>query len=245
MGITKHMGGLRATEELIGLCNIDKGKNVLDVGCGIGSTACHLAKRYGCRVVGADVSEKMIDWSNERAKKESLETRVEFVVADAQSLPFEDSFFDAVICESVNAFVKDKERAIGEYVRVTKPGGYVGLNEAAWIRMPPPKEFVEYFSHTIENVEFLTSRGWEELLEGFGLKDTVVRTYRVSALAEFADRVRLLGIRSILGAWHRFLSRCVVDPAYRKYTRKLIKESSRMPKGISEYWGYGIYVGRK
>ena len=245
MGITKHMGGLKATEELIELCYIDKGKYVLDVGCGIGTTACYLTKKYGCRVVGVDISEKMIDWSNERAKREGIEDRVDFMVVDAQSLPFEDAFFDAVICESVNAFIENKQRAASEYVRVTKPGGYVGFNEATWIKAQPPTEFVEYFSRTVEKVEFLTSDGWEELLEGSGLKDIVARTYKANALNEFTDRIKLLGFKRILGAWYRLLSMCIVDSAYRKYTKKLIKESLNMPKGILEYWGYGIYVGRK
>jgi len=245
MGVTKHMGGLKATEELIELCYIGKGKYVLDVGCGIGTTACYLAKRYGCRVVGVDISEKMIDWSKKRAKIEGVDDRVKFMVADAQNLPFEDALFDVVICESVNAFIEDKQRAVSEYVRVTKPGGYVGLNEATWIKAQPPTGFVEYFSSTVEKVEFLASDGWEELLESSGLKDIVVRTYKVSALGELIDRVKLLGFKRILGAWYRLLSVYVVDSAYRRYTKKLIKESLNMPKGILEYWGYGIYVGRK
>ncbi|MCP8312364.1 MAG: methyltransferase domain-containing protein [Candidatus Methylarchaceae archaeon HK02M1] len=245
MGITKHMGGIKATEELIELCDIDKGKYVLDVGCGIGTTACYLAKRYGCRVVGVDISEKMIDWSNERAKREGVENRVKFRVADAQNLPFEDTIFDAVICESVIAFIKEKQKSVSEYVRVTKKGGYVGLNEATWIKAQPSSEILEYLSHTVEKVEFLTSDGWEEMLKESGLKDIVVRTYKVSATSEFFDRVKLLGFKRILEAWYRFLSICIVDLAYRKYTRKMIKESLNMPKGIFEYWGYGIYVGRK
>ena len=245
MGITKHMGGLKATRELIELYHIDKSKYVLDVGCGIGTTACYLAKRYGCSVVGVDISEKMIDWSKERAKREDVDDRVKFMVEDAQNLPFENALFDAVICESVNAFIEDKQRAASEYVRVTKPGGYVGLNEATWIKAQPPTEIVEYFSHTVEKVEFLTSDGWEELLEGSGLKDVMMRTYKVSTLSEFTDRVKLLGFKRILEAWYRLLSMCIVDSAYRKYTKKLIKESLNMPKGILEYWGYGIYVGRK
>ena len=39
IGFTKHMGGLKATKELIELCHIDKGKYVLEVGCGVGKTS--------------------------------------------------------------------------------------------------------------------------------------------------------------------------------------------------------------
>jgi len=103
VGLTKHLGGLGATEELIELCHIGEGKYVLDVGCGAGVTPCFLAKRYGCRVVGVDISEGMVERSKERAKREGVADGVEFRVADAQDLPFEDDLFDAVITESVTA----------------------------------------------------------------------------------------------------------------------------------------------
>jgi len=59
-GMTKHMGGLKATRQLVELCHISEDKYVLVVGCGVGVTPCYLVKRYGCRVVGVDLSDKMI-----------------------------------------------------------------------------------------------------------------------------------------------------------------------------------------
>ncbi len=129
VGLTKHLGGLVATEELIELCHIGGSKYVLDVGCGAGVTPSYIAKRCGSKVVGVDISEGMIDRSREKAKREGVADRTEFRVADAQDLPFEDDLFDAVITESVTSFPENKQRAVNEYVRVTKPGGYVGLNE--------------------------------------------------------------------------------------------------------------------
>lgn len=64
-----HLGGLRATRELVELCHIDSDKYVLDVGCGTEKTACYIAEVYGCRVVGIDFLEKMIDRSKERLEK--------------------------------------------------------------------------------------------------------------------------------------------------------------------------------
>ncbi len=104
VGLTKHIGGLEATGELIQLCHIDKGSHVLDVGCGVGVTPCFIAKNCGSRVAGVDISPRMIERSRERARRENLVNRVEFRVADAQDLPFENELFDAVITESVTAF---------------------------------------------------------------------------------------------------------------------------------------------
>ena len=243
-GGTKHYGGLKATEELIELCHINEGKYVLDVGCGVGATPCRIAKRYGCQVVGVDISERMIDWSKKRAKRESVEHRVEFRVADAQNLPFDDALFDAVICESVIAFVENKQKIIGEYVRVTKLGGYIGLTEATWIKSPPPTELVEYLSRVTGVKEILTSDSWKELLEISQLRDIEVRTYKINKVGQLINEMRQLGFRDFLKGWYKFLSLCIKSSAFRKY----LKESwtySRNIKNMFDYLGYGIYGGRK
>jgi arsenite methyltransferase len=62
VGITKHNGGLGATDELLSLCHIKDAQEALNVGCGIGVGSAYVARTYGCRVVGMDISEKMIEW---------------------------------------------------------------------------------------------------------------------------------------------------------------------------------------
>ncbi len=232
-----HFGGLKATRELMELCPIDRDKYVLDIGCATGKTACYIAKEYGCRVVGVDILERMVERANERAKREGVEGRVEFRVADAQDLPFEDNLFDVVIGEFITGLLDDKQREVNEYLRVTKPGGCVGLNEATWIKTPPPTELVEYLSgiYGIKG-ELLTSDGWEELLVGTGLRDIVVRAYKVKALSNKRDDVI-----DLLRVWHRVLYLYIRNSAFRRF----IKEGLSIPKSLLEYFGYGIYVGRK
>lgn len=237
-----HMGGLKATE-LIELCHINKDTYVLDVGCGLGITACNLAKRYGCRVVGVDISERTLNRSNEGAKREGVENRVEFRIADAQNLPFEDVLFDVVIGESVTAFPEDKKRAVSEYVRVTKPGGYVGLNECTWIKASPPTELVEYLSR-ITGAKLETSDGWKELLEGSGLREVVARTYKINALSQFINEIKQLGLKDFLRGWYRFLSLYIKSSAFRKYLKEAWPPKNIF-KNYFKYLGYGIYVGRK
>jgi len=72
LGIAKHMGGLKASRELFDLCRIVEGDCVLDVGCGIGLTACRLVKELRCEVVGIDISEKMAKWSKRMRKLKAL-----------------------------------------------------------------------------------------------------------------------------------------------------------------------------
>jgi cyclopropane fatty-acyl-phospholipid synthase-like methyltransferase len=101
VGITKHNGGFAATNELLSLCHIGDAQEVLNVGCGIGVGSAHIARKYGCHVVGVDISEKMIEWSRRRAREERVEAKVEFRTADVLDLPFEADRFDVVFAEDV------------------------------------------------------------------------------------------------------------------------------------------------
>ena len=242
-GITKHPGGLKATEELAELCHINEDKLVLVVGCGVGVTPCYLAKRHGCKAFGIDISEKMVNRSKERAKRQGVDHKVEFRVADAQNLPFEDNFFDAVISESVNAFIEDRPRAASEYVRVTKPGGYVGLNEATWIKTPP-SELPEYLYRVMGAKFPPRNNGWKELLADSGLREITARVYKINAFNQWLNEVRQFEFLQFLRAWYKFWSMFIQSPACRKF----IREALAIPRGIFglfQYWGYGIYAGRK
>jgi ubiquinone/menaquinone biosynthesis C-methylase UbiE len=200
VGLTKHIGGVEATEELVRLCHMDKDKHVLDVGCGVGVTPCFLAKSIGCRVMGVDISPRMIERSQERAKREKLTGLIDFKVADAQDLPFEDGTFDAVITESVTAFPEDKQKAVHEYARVTRLGGYVGLNESTWLKVPPPPEIVAWASQDLgANIKPLISEDWAGLLVAAGLTGIVVKTYALRTQDEKRGILQRYGWGGLLG----------------------------------------------
>jgi len=245
VGLTKHFGGVEATEALIELCHIGKGKYVLDVGSGVGVTPCFIAKRYGCRVVGVDISESMVERSRERAMREKVADRVEFRVADAQDLPFEDAVFDAVITESVTSFPEDKQKVVNEYVRVTKPGGYVGLNESVWRKVPPPPDVVAWVSQDVGATgQPLTADAWTGLLEAAGLREITVRTYAIKTQDEAREILRRYGLGGMLLVLWRMLLLYAKSPAYRRFV-KGVRESGVIPENLEEYFGYGLFVGQK
>lgn len=239
--MTKHLGALEATNALIELCRIAGGQAVLDVGCGVGRTPAYLAKKHGCRAVGIDIRQKMIDRANERAVREGLEDRTEFRVADVQDLPFDDGLFDAVIGESIIAFAQDKPKAVSECKRVTKPGGYVGFTEAHWTK-PPTPELQAYMTRTFgPTLEMLTAEGWEQLLCDAGLQDVVARVHSMSVRTEAISRIKRLGIGDVLRTWGRFFSMARKRPEYRDFLKEALSE----PKELLSYWAYGVYAGRK
>jgi ubiquinone/menaquinone biosynthesis C-methylase UbiE len=239
-GATKHGGGLDTTRELVRQCHIGPDSYVLDVGCGAGATPSYLARDVGCRVVAVDLREGMIARARERARRERVEEGIEFRVADARDLPFENCLFDAVLCESVATFVEEKQQVVHELVRVLKPGGYVGLNEEIWIETPPAslaKEVKHIFS---VEPDVPTEGDWRAMLEQAGLQDLVVMRRKFTTRGESAQlkRYRLQDMAALL---YRTLGLYLRNPAFRDYMR----ERHQLPEDVFRYFGYGLFVGRK
>jgi SAM-dependent methyltransferase len=239
VGITKHNGGFEATDALLSLCHVKDAQEVLNVGCGIGVGSAYVARTYGCRVVGVDISEKMIAWSRLRAREERVEDKVEFQVASVLDLPFDADRFDVVFCESVIAFVADKRRAIQECVRVAKPGGYVGLNESFWVEEPSPEIVTR--ARALVGTDVPIAATWQALWKESGLRDRVLRLHRVDPGTEVRSRIRWVGWRWAVRAAGRLLRLYATYPA----ARQSLKDIFGMPLDVVQQMGYGLFAGRK
>jgi arsenite methyltransferase len=245
IGITKHLGSFEATTKLLERCRIGEGQQVLDVGCGVGATPCFLARKCGCRVTGVDILPAMVERSEERARREGIRDRVDFKVADAHQLPFPDGLFDVVITESVTAFSDDKPRAMHELVRVAKLGGYVGLSEATWLKLPPPPELLAWASQDLgANIKPLTSSEWAGLLDSAGLREITAQLHTINVRNENKGMLRRYGWGGVLRIFYSVLLLYATSPAYRRFVKE-VRENEITPANLEEYFGYGLYVGRK
>lgn len=137
---------------------LDAGQQAVDIGCGMGADVFEIAGTVGPTgsVVGVDSSEAMILEARRRAEASSLP--VSFHVGDAQALPFDDATFDACRCERMLMHVPDAELAVSEMVRVTKPGGRIGIFDFDWDTFvidspdkPTTRAVVDAFSDGIRN----------------------------------------------------------------------------------------------
>lgn len=90
---------------------------VLEVGTGEGQVARAIAAAHGAEVVGVDPTRRQIDEAVRRGGG------VEYRLAGAESLPFDDATFDAVVCCLVFEHIDALDEAIGEVSRVLRPGG--------------------------------------------------------------------------------------------------------------------------
>src|SRR5919107_6373860 len=118
---------LPAARSLVDACAISAGQEVLDVAAGNGNLAL-LAAEEGADVVASDLAPAQVELGKARLEAEGVD--VEWVVADAEELPFEDDRFDCAASVFGVMFAPRPEVAAAEMFRVVKPGGTIGI--AAW-----------------------------------------------------------------------------------------------------------------
>ena len=240
LGTTKHMGGLAATRELVERCHISSASYVLDVGCGAGATPAFLAQHAGCRVLAVDVRESMVALTKERIGKLGLERLVEARVADALNLDLPDGSFDAAISESVATFVEDRKHLIAELARVTRPGGYVGLNEEVWLE-PPSPEMVDFARRVWDiSVAVPTADDYLAMMQQAGLQEVSLATHRLDARRD-STQISRYNWSDMFRMMTRTMRLFVRSAEFRRY----MIASRRLPRHIFRHLGYVLLVGRK
>lgn len=121
----------RLDEVMAAKGRIDASSHVLDLGCGNGNTSLWLAKAYGCRVTGIDLSSVRVNNAVELALREPEEVQrlLRFEHGSATELPFADGEFTHVWSQATMYHVPDKETALQESRRVLKTGGLLVLDD--------------------------------------------------------------------------------------------------------------------
>ena len=126
-----HGRGLDATEDLADLLQVSGTDHLLDVGSGLGGPARYMARRFGCRVSGIDLTAEFCDVARHLTSVLELGERVSFEQGDALAMPFADATFDGAYSMNVSMNIADKQAFYREIHRVLKPGGWLGLSEVA------------------------------------------------------------------------------------------------------------------
>lgn len=233
-----HPGGFDATRKLAESCHLGSRTRVVDIGYGKSTSAIYLAERYGCEVVGIDISEDLVAQATTQAKKKGLEGKVTFRVGDALQLPFLVNEYDAAISQAVLVLVRDKRQAIREALRVVKPDGYLGWLELSW-KKQPTTEFLDAVSNVLcaycmQNVH--TFEEWESLFKDAGVNQLEVLPFSL----ENGGILSMVADEGLINA-SKIMFRYVTNIRIRKRMNTI----NKFFKDHSDYFGYGIYTGRK
>jgi len=122
-----HIRGRPATRELAHAAGLDAGKQVLDVGSGVGGPSRCLAAEFGCRVTGIDLTDEYCRVATMLAERVGLADLVDYRQGDALDLPFPDASFDVVWTQHAAMNIADKPTLYREMHRVLKPGGALAI----------------------------------------------------------------------------------------------------------------------
>jgi tocopherol O-methyltransferase len=121
-------------EELLNWAGVETAVNILDVGCGIGGSSLYLAEKFHAQATGITLSPVQAARATERSQETLLNLKTQFLVADAQAMPFADNSFDLVWSLESGEHMPDKVKFLQECYRVLKPGGTLIM--ATWCHRP-------------------------------------------------------------------------------------------------------------
>lgn len=108
--------------------NLQPGEQLLDVGCGSGAVSRWVAHQTNGQnpILGVDINDYLLQEAQTLAKNDGINHVVHFAPGNAEAIPFPANHFDVVISTTVLEEV-DADQALAELVRVTKPGGRIGV----------------------------------------------------------------------------------------------------------------------
>jgi ubiquinone/menaquinone biosynthesis C-methylase UbiE len=174
-GLFGHFGAL-----LVERARLSPGDRVLDVAAGTGASLVPAAQRVGATgsVVGLDLAPGMVDRLRELIARLEIEN-AEALVGDAESLPFQDEAFEAVLCGFGLFFFTDTDRALVEIKRVLRPGDQLALSTftragsdsmdamwaqiAAFMPVPPDEDHGLRFDEVSYLLNALARAGFEDV----------------------------------------------------------------------------------
>ncbi len=181
-----HGRGLEATEDMAGLLSVTGSDHILDIGSGLGGPARYMARRFGCRVSGIDLTAEFCDVARHLTALLGLEERVSISQGDALAMPYGEAEFDGAYSMNVSMNIADKGALYREIHRVLRPGAWLMLSEAAQGPGGEP-DFPTPWARTAAS-SFLTSR--DETCENLAASGFAVESVRETTEAALAYGAR-------------------------------------------------------
>ena len=181
-----HIGGRRASEELLDQLAFSAQMHVLDVGCGLGGAARFVASRYGSQVTGIDLTAEYIETGNALCKWVGLGQRISLHQGSALSMPFAERSFDGAYMLHVGMNIEDKEKLASEVAHVLRPRSSFGIYDVMRtgpgdLAYPVPWATTPDLSAVVEPERY------KKALQEAGFTVVAERNRRDFALAFFAD----------------------------------------------------------
>ena len=157
-------------------------QSILDIATGTGDLAISMHRKLKAnRIIGADISEGMMQVGREKVAKAGLSEYISFEQQDCTALTYPDNSFDAVTAAFGVRNFENIEQGIAEMFRVLKPGGHLMILELSTPEHFPMKQLYPIYSKTIilpESIKVVPQgKVMEELLARQGFAQAKARTF--------------------------------------------------------------------
>ena len=242
IGIVKETnrppGGRESIYHIASRCFLNSKSKVLEVGTSTGFTAIELAKLTKCRVKAIDINEVSLKEARRRWRKENIENLVDFVKADATNIPFKNNYFDLVFCGNVTSIINDKEKVLGEYMRVTKNAGFIAAIPMYYIKKPQMSLLKKVSGALQVDIEPLTKQYWLSFFNDSGLELYWTKDFKFQNQSK--GRIEFF-LKKILSREHLNKltkeSKIILDSKYKRFIHLFNENLS--------YMGFSIILLRK
>lgn len=188
LGQSFHPGGRKLTRQLATAALVSPNSRVLDVACGIGTSARLVAANFGATVTGCDYSATNVQRAKQTSLAAGLNQKIQFIQADAGQLPFEPESFDVAICECSLCLFENTDAALQEIRRVLKPGGRIGISDF-FLNKPVPDSLDGLLGRVLCVAAAKSANGYREALSRAGFEYIRIRTVNWT-LADMIQRIR-------------------------------------------------------
>jgi len=185
-------------KKLVGLLAPYHPDDILDVATGTGDLAISLSTLEPRKIIGIDISDKMLEVGRRKISESGLEKKITFRSGDAEKIPFSDQTFDAItVAFGVRNF-EDLSLGLREMKRVLRPGGIMMILEFSQPSSFPMKQAYHFYSRFFipligrkvsrhpeayqylpdSVAKFPSGKNFLDILSGLGLRN--LRHYRLS-----------------------------------------------------------------
>jgi len=223
------------TSQLLGdEAELSADARVLDVGCGCGNFAFDLARRFGCRCEGLDLSAERIRFAAGRlADAPALADRVGFRHGSATQLPYEPASFSHVVSQDALFLIPDKPRSHAELFRVLAPGGRLAISD---FLQPRAEVSPRARRHVYDRVRWSAGYslvGYQQALERAGFRIRLARELS----SHLRQTYRVLGVVAARRAAD------TPDPAARDWMLAFAASCREIEVAIDDgEFGWGVFV---
>jgi ubiquinone/menaquinone biosynthesis C-methylase UbiE len=153
-----HTAGRLATARIGELLAPSPRDTVLDAGSGLGGPARYLARTFGCRVIGIDLTPEFVELANILNERLGVTDDVEFRVGDITKLDLADASIDHTWTQHVAMNIADRDALYREFRRVLRPGGRLAVfdvvdGEGGDLLLPVPWATEREHSHLVTRAQ--------------------------------------------------------------------------------------------